>query len=62
MQVNHMEDVLHYLDDYIMVAPQDSQVCTNNIDTMDADTKELGFVVNPKKVTQPSTTINFLGI
>ena len=62
MQVNHMEDVLHYLDDYFKVCPPDSLVCANNIDIMVVICKEVGFAISSKKVTQPSTMPNFLGI
>ena len=62
MYVNWVEDVLHYLGAYFTFVPQDMPVCANNIKTMVATCMELGFAVNPKKVTQPSTMISFLRI
>ena len=62
MQVNQVEDLLLYLNDYFMVGPPDSSVCANNIKTMIATCEELGFVINPKNVTKSSTTTNFLGV
>ena len=57
-----MQDLLHYLDDYFTVGPPQSLVCTNNIATMIAMCKELGFAVNSENVTKSATTMNFLGI
>ena len=62
MQTNKVQDLLHYLDDYFTVGPPDSLVCANNITTMIATCKELGFAVNPKNVTKLATTTNFLGV
>ena len=62
MQTNKMQDLLNYLDDYFTAGPPDSLVCTNNVMTMTATCKELGFAVNPEKVTKPATTTNFLGV
>ena len=46
----------------ITVGPPDCLACTNNIVTMTATCEELSFAVNPKKVTKPATTTNFLGV
>ena len=62
MQNNKVEDLLHYLDDYFTVGPPDSLVCANNIVTMVATYEELGFAVNPEKVTKPATITNFLRV
>ena len=62
MKTNNVQDFLHYLDDYFTVGPPHSLVCTNNIATMIATCKELGFTVNSEKVTKPATTTNFLGV
>ena len=48
MQTNILQDLLHYLDHYFTVGPPDSPVCANNIMTMIAKCKELGFAVNPE--------------
>ena len=60
MQVSQVEDLLHYLDNYFIVGPPDSSVYANNIESMIATCEELGFAINPEKVTKPSTTTNFL--
>ena len=62
MKTSKVQDLLHYLDDYFTIALQHSLVCANNISAMITMSKEFGFAVNPKKVTKPATTINFLGI
>ena len=61
MKTNDVQDLLHYLDDYFTVAPPHSPVCANNITTMIAMCKELGFTINVGKITKPATTTNFLG-
>ena len=62
MQINKVQNLLHYRDDYFIVGPLDSPVCASNIVTMIAMCEELGFAVNPKKVTKPTTTTNFIGV
>ena len=62
MPINKVQDLLHYLDDYFTVGPPDSLVCANNIATMIAKCEELGFTINPKKVTKPATNTNFLRV
>ena len=62
MQINKMQDLVHYLNDYFTVGPPDSLVCANNITTMIAMCEELGFAVNTKKVTKSTTTTNFLRV
>ena len=62
MKTKKRADLLHYLDDYFTVGTPHSPVCANNIATMIATCKELGCAVNAKKVTNPATTTNFLGV
>ena len=62
MQINKVQDLLHYLDDYFTVGPPDSLVCASNIVSMIATCDEFGFIVNPKNSTKPATTTNFLGV
>ena len=61
MQINKVQDLLQYLDYYFTVGPPDSPVCARKIATMIAMCVELGFTINPQKVTKPTTTTNFLG-
>ena len=62
MQVNGISDLLHYLNDYFMAGPAGSGKCQCNITTMVKVCKEMGFMVNPSKVTAPSPITCFLGI
>ena len=62
MWANSRWDLLHYLDDYFMAGPAGTGECQHNISTMVQVCKDLGFMVNPSKVTSPSPITNFLGI
>ena len=62
MQANGIRDLLHYLDDYFMAGPAGSGKCQHNISTMVKVCRELGFAVNPSKVTAPSPVTCFLSI
>ena len=62
MQVNQVEDLLHYLNDYFTVGSPDSLVCASNNATMTTTYEELGFTIIPEKVTKLTTTTNFLDI
>ena len=62
MQANSISNLLHYLDDYFMAGPVGSGNCHCNINTMVEVCKEMGFAVNPSKVTAPSPVNCFLGI
>ena len=62
MQVNGISNLLHYLDNYFMAGPTSSGNCQHNITTMVKVCREMGFMVNPSKVTAPSPVTCFLGI
>ena len=62
MQANGVQDLLHYLDDYFMAGPADTSDCQCNIGKMVQVCGDLGFAVNPAKVTPPASVTNFLGI
>ena len=62
MQANSVQDLLHYLDDYFMAGPTDTSDCQQNIGRMVQVCRDLGFAVNPTKVTPPALVTNFLGI
>ena len=61
MWVNGISDLLHYLDDYFMAGPAGSGNCLH-ITTMVKVCREMGFMVNPSKVTAPSPVTCFLDI
>ena len=62
MWVNGISNLLHYLDDYFTAGLTGSGDCQHNITTMVKVCREIGFVVNPSKVTAPSPVTCFLGI
>ena len=62
MHANGISDLLHFLDDYFTAGPAGSGKCQHNITTMVKVCRELGFAVNPSKVTAPSPITCFLGI
>ena len=62
MWANSVQDLLHYLDDYFMAGPADTSNCQHNIGKMVQVCRDLGFAVNPSKVTPPASVTNFLGI
>ena len=62
MWANGIKDLLHYLDNYFAAGPTGTGQCQHNISTMVQVCRDLGFVVNPAKVTSPSSVTNFLGI
>ena len=62
MQANGISNLLHYLDDYFTAGSIGSGDCQCNINMMVKVCKEMGFTVNPSKVTAPSPITCFLGI
>ena len=62
MWVNSISDLLHYLDDYFTAGPTGSGDCQCKITTMVKVCREMGFAVNPSKVTAHSPITCFLGI
>ena len=51
-----------YLDDYITMGPPGSPICQANLDIMITTCESLGFSLNPNKIVQPTTCLQFLGI
>ena len=62
MQANGISDLLHYLDDYFTAGPAGTGNCQCNIYKMVEVCREVGFAVNPSKVTSPSPITCFPGI
>ncbi|XP_077997369.1 uncharacterized protein LOC144450599 [Glandiceps talaboti] len=58
----HVNPVDHYLDDYFTAGHPNTDQCNTNLQGMLLACHELGFPVNPNKVTSPSTIMEFLGI
>ena len=57
-----ISDLVHYLDDFILVAPPGSQVCHHNLATALTVCQQLGLPLHPKKCVGPSTALTILGI
>ena len=53
IQAYSIQDLLHYLDDYFTAGPTGTGDCQHNINTMVQVCRDLGFTVNPAKVTAP---------
>ena len=54
--------ILHYLDDFIIIAPPDSPQCALALAILKAECKRLGVPIAAHKTEGPSTLITFLGI
>ena len=52
----------HYLDDFFMAGPPDSQVCQNALGTLDRVCGWLGIPMAAHKREGPTTCLTFLGI
>ena len=55
-------NIEHYLDDYFCCGPSNDDTCERNLKTMLCACDKTGFEVNPDKVIQPTTEIEYLGI
>ena len=62
MKAQGVSYVNHYLDDYVTVGPPCSHICQKNLDIMMKVCNDVGFTINPSKLVQPTTCIEFLGI
>ena len=62
MEYSGVSEVDHYLDDYIMIGPRDSDICDRNLNIMINTCRKLGFEVNFDKVTKPNPVVEFLGL
>ena len=52
----------HYLDDYVTMGAAGTTECLDNLNTMMDTCSDLGFSLNPRKISQPSTVMEYLGI
>ena len=52
----------HYLDDYVTIGAADTNECLDNLTIMKDTCHDLGFSLNPSKVTSPNTVMEYLGI
>ena len=58
----HVEQLLHYLDDFFTLGPSGSDVCARSLDTIKQAARELGVPLAPEKCEGPTTRLVFLGI
>nr|XP_006822618.1 PREDICTED: uncharacterized protein LOC100377439 [Saccoglossus kowalevskii] len=57
---NRTNNILHYLDDYLITGPANSKVCASSLDTMLTTCQALGVPIAQNKLEGP--TLTFLGI
>jgi len=57
-----VENIFHYLDDYIIIGPPDSEQCALDLCRLKQVCNDLGVPLAPEKQAGPSSTIEFLGI
>ena len=57
-----VENVFHYLDDFIVLGAPNSQECTASMATLDRSCAHLGVLVAEHKRDGPTTCLTFLGI
>ena len=57
-----VEHLFHYLDDFAVVGPPDSNTCQKYLDILARTCRDLGVPLAPEKQEGPSTAITFLGI
>jgi hypothetical protein len=62
MYVNKCSNVIHYLDDFYTCGKAGTSECASNLSIMLQTCEVLGMPVNPAKVVQPVSRLEFLGI
>ena len=58
----HIQDLMHYLDDYFTVGPANLSFCAQNIKTILHMVSQMGIPLAPNKLEGPTTCLVFLGI
>ena len=58
----HVEDLLHYLDDFFTLGPAGSDACAESLKSIQRASTDLGIPLAPEKCEGPSTCLVFLGI
>ena len=58
----HIQDLMHYLDDYFTVGPANSLVCAHNVHTITQVASQVRIPLAPNKLKGPTTQLVFLGI
>ena len=52
----------YYIDDFVVLGPPDSKVCSNNLFTLSQTCSELGVILAKEKTEGPATCLTVLGI
>ena len=52
----------HYLDDFILIGPPESNACSEALSVLEEECAQLGVTLAPEKTEGPTTRIRFLGI
>ena len=61
-QQHGISQILHYLDDFLLIGPPRSPECQQNLNTFMQLCTNLGVPLAPNKMEGPSTSLTFLGI
>ena len=62
MQRRGINDLFHYIDDFITVAAPGSSECASNVQIMKSTCTDTGMPIEPDKSEGPATLIPFLGL
>jgi len=57
-----IEDILHYLDDFVIAGPANSPICANHLSIATSVIKDLGLPLHPQKCVGPASCMVVLGI
>eukprot|EP00112_Aurelia_sp_Birch-Aquarium-sp1_P003277 Seg1363.36 transcript_id=Seg1363.36/GoldUCD/mRNA.D3Y31 product="Polyprotein P3" protein_id=Seg1363.36/GoldUCD/D3Y31 len=60
-QIGGVENIQHYLDDFLVAGPPQSSVCESDLYKCLSLAKNLGVPIAPEKTEGPSTSITYLG-
>ena len=58
----HIQDLMHYLNDYFTVGPSNSPVYAHNVQTITHVAPQVGIPMAPNKLVGPTICLVFLGI
>ena len=58
----HIQDLMHYMDDYFTINPANSLVCAHNVHTITQVASSLDIPLASNKLEGPTTQLVFLGI
>ena len=54
--------IFHYLDDFLVMGPPDSDMCKRSLELLISECNTLGVPLAPEKLEGPSSVLTFLGI